>query len=126
MPFRAIYEIIQYVQSIYFSFQLLIYGSGHCKFVNFSGQRSARLNADQSIYTSRHSRGYSPSLFIRVFDLILFGSASSHAEELDGAWVDKIIHFPRWKAYITKLNAEWSGFTFYVCQFLFHCISEKY
>lgn len=85
----------------------------HCKFVNFSGQRSARLNADQSIYTTRHSRGYSPSLFIKVFDWILFGSGSSHAEELDGAWVDKIIHFPRWKAYITKLNAEWSGFTFY-------------
>ncbi|KAL4062713.1 hypothetical protein V8B97DRAFT_1877571 [Scleroderma yunnanense] len=96
-----------------FAFRSVMYRLGHCKFVNFSGQRYARLNADQSIYNTRHSRGYSPSRLIRIFDLVLFGSASIHAEELERAWVDKIIHYPRWKAYISKLNTEWSNFTFY-------------
>ncbi|KAG6333453.1 hypothetical protein ID866_5634 [Astraeus odoratus] len=90
---------------------VFIYLLGHTKFVNFSGQPCARLNVDQSIY--RPSDGPSLSLIIRLFDLLLFGSASVHAEELERTWVDQIVNFPRWKAYISKLTTEWSGFTFY-------------
>ncbi|KAL4062372.1 hypothetical protein J3A83DRAFT_4194794 [Scleroderma citrinum] len=102
-----------------------VWVTGMSTYETIYGQRYARLNADQSIYNTRHSRGYSPSRLIRIFDLVLFGSASIHAEELERAWVDKIIHYPRWKAYISKLNTEWSNFTFYVCRFLVFALPKS-
>ncbi|KAI6025443.1 hypothetical protein EDC04DRAFT_2723065 [Pisolithus marmoratus] len=86
----------------------------HSKFINFGGQPCARLNADQSIYASRHHLSRSgTSLLIRIFDLLLFQSASVHLEELREMWVDQIVHYPRWQKYIAKLTSEWARFTIF-------------
>ncbi|KAI6098347.1 hypothetical protein EDD16DRAFT_1718615 [Pisolithus croceorrhizus] len=53
------------------------------RFINFSGQPCARLDADQCIYASHHHPSRSgSSLLIRTFDLFLFQSASVYLEEL--------------------------------------------
>ncbi|KAI6038774.1 hypothetical protein EDC04DRAFT_2691598 [Pisolithus marmoratus] len=86
----------------------------HSKFINFGGQPCARLNADQSIYASHHHLSRSgSSLLIRIFDLLLFQSASVHLEELRQMWVDQIVHYPRWQKYIAKLTSEWARFTIF-------------
>ncbi|KAF9244162.1 hypothetical protein BU15DRAFT_71725 [Melanogaster broomeanus] len=90
----------------------LIRQVGDAKYVNFYGQTSARLNADQSVYADPgDNSGTSRLLF--VLDLLLFGSGSSHFRSLKGVWVDHMVNFPRWKGFINKLLAEWNSFTIY-------------
>ncbi|KAI6016564.1 hypothetical protein BKA83DRAFT_4331434 [Pisolithus microcarpus] len=84
------------------------------RFINFSGQSCARLDADQCIYASHHHPSRSGSSFlIRIFDLFLFKSASVYLEELRRMWVDQIVHYPRWQKYIAKLTSEWARFTIF-------------
>ncbi|KAI6102023.1 hypothetical protein EV401DRAFT_769284 [Pisolithus croceorrhizus] len=84
------------------------------RFINFSGQPCARLDADQCIYASHHHPSRSgSSLLIRTFDLFLFQSASVYLEELRQMWVDQIVHYPRWQKYIAKLTSEWARFTIF-------------
>ncbi|KAI6137273.1 hypothetical protein F5141DRAFT_76834 [Pisolithus sp. B1] len=84
------------------------------RFINFSGQPFARLDADKSIYAPNdHPSRSGSSFLIRIFDLFLFQSASGHLEELRQMWVDQIVHYPRWQKYIAKLTSEWSRFTIF-------------
>ncbi|KAI6105028.1 hypothetical protein EV401DRAFT_1893024 [Pisolithus croceorrhizus] len=84
------------------------------RFINFSGQPCARLDADQCIYASHHHPSRSGSSFlIRTFDLFLFQSASVYLKELRQMWVDQIVHYPRWQKYIAKLTSEWARFTIF-------------
>lgn len=86
----------------------------HSRFINFSGQPCVRLNADQYIYASHHrSLRSGSSVLIRIFDVFLFQSASTHLEDLRQMWVDQIVHYPRWQKYITKLTSEWARFTIF-------------
>ncbi|KIK21489.1 hypothetical protein PISMIDRAFT_104009 [Pisolithus microcarpus 441] len=96
------------------SFNLRQLSSGRSRFINFSGQSCARLDADQCIYASHHHPSRSGSSFlIRIFDLFLFKSASVYLEELRRMWVDQIVHYPRWQKYIAKLTSEWARFTIF-------------
>ncbi|KAI6132455.1 hypothetical protein EDD16DRAFT_407590 [Pisolithus croceorrhizus] len=84
------------------------------RFINFSGQHCARLDAGKSIYASHdHPSRSGSSFLIRIFDLFLFQSASGHIEELRQMWVDQIVHYPHWKEYIAKLTSEWARFTIF-------------
>ncbi|KAH7885731.1 hypothetical protein F5I97DRAFT_1954424 [Phlebopus sp. FC_14] len=83
------------------------------KFINFYGQPGARLNADQSVYTTARKRRQAPSILIKVADVFMFGSPSTHAKELEKVWVDQSVNFPRWKGFIGRLSTEWGGFTIY-------------
>ncbi|KAI5988625.1 hypothetical protein EDD15DRAFT_2531698 [Pisolithus albus] len=84
------------------------------RFINFSGQPCARLDADQCIYASHYRSSRSgPPYLIRIFDLFLFKSASVYLEELRQMWVDQIVHYPRWQKYIAKLTLEWARFTIF-------------
>ncbi|KIK91513.1 hypothetical protein PAXRUDRAFT_830785 [Paxillus rubicundulus Ve08.2h10] len=83
------------------------------RFVNFYGQPEARLNVDQSVYTKLRGQDETPSLLIRISDLLLFGGPSAHATELQRVWVDRTVNFPRWKGFVSKLSNEWAGFTIY-------------
>ncbi|KAI5992710.1 hypothetical protein EDD15DRAFT_965279 [Pisolithus albus] len=84
------------------------------RFINFSGQPFARLDAGKSIYAphDRSSPSGSSSL-IRIIDLFLFRSASGHLEELKQMWVDQIVHYPSWQKYIAKLTSDWARFTIF-------------
>ncbi|KAJ8584356.1 hypothetical protein M405DRAFT_798136, partial [Rhizopogon salebrosus TDB-379] len=80
------------------------------KFVNFCGQRGARLDADQSLYESSSERERSP-MVLRILNVILFNSPDLHRESLLKVWVDKTVVKPRWKKFINQLNLEWNSFT---------------
>ncbi|KAI5985872.1 hypothetical protein EDD15DRAFT_2532651 [Pisolithus albus] len=84
------------------------------RFINFSGQPFARLDAGKSIYAP-HDRPSSSGLssLIRIIDLFLFRSASGHLEELKQMWVDQIVHYPSWQKYIAKLTSDWARFTIF-------------
>ncbi|KIK17297.1 hypothetical protein PISMIDRAFT_111762, partial [Pisolithus microcarpus 441] len=84
------------------------------RFINFSGQPFARLDAGKSIYAPHHRLSSSGSSFlIRIIDLFLFQSASGHLEELKQMWVDQIVHYPSWQKYIAKLTSDWARFTIF-------------
>ncbi|KAI5985862.1 hypothetical protein EDD15DRAFT_1615343 [Pisolithus albus] len=84
------------------------------RFINFSGQPFARLDAGKSIYASHDRPPSSGSSFlIRMIDLFLFRSASGHLEELKQMWVDQIVHYPSWQKYIAKLTSDWARFTIF-------------
>ncbi|KAF9235395.1 hypothetical protein BU15DRAFT_27402, partial [Melanogaster broomeanus] len=82
------------------------------KFVNWYGQPTARLDADQSIYatTSSHQR---VSLLLRMLNPFLFRSPEAHLRTIRRMWVDEMVVQPRWKNFIDLLNKEWNQFTIF-------------
>ncbi|KAF9235394.1 hypothetical protein BU15DRAFT_64913 [Melanogaster broomeanus] len=82
------------------------------KFVNWCGQPTARLDADQSIYatTSSHQR---VSLLLRMLNPFLFRSPEAHLRTIRRMWVDEMVVRPRWKNFIDLLNKEWNQFTIF-------------
>ncbi|KAF9225083.1 hypothetical protein BS17DRAFT_879243 [Gyrodon lividus] len=82
------------------------------KFVNWCGQPSARLDADQSVYkrTSSHER---KSFLLQMLNPLLFGSPNAHLKSIRRMWVDEIVVQPRWKNFIVVLNNEWNRFTIF-------------
>lgn len=85
----------------------------HNRFVNFHGQPSARLNANQSIYAHTRDRSYDLplSLLYQLCNIVLLGSPAAHAKELKQVWVDHVINYPHWKTFSNKMSKEWTGFT---------------
>lgn len=83
------------------------------QFLNFHGQPGARLDADQSVHEGRKQR-LRTSLLLRIIDWFLFGTPSRHSAALKSVWVDQTLNQPRWRAFITAVNTEWTGFTIYV------------
>ena len=88
------------------------------KFVNFCGQRGARLDADQPLYDSNSGREKNP--IFRFLNVVLFNSLDIHLESLRKAWVDKTVVKPRWKKFVDQLNGEWSSFTVFVSKSFIH------
>lgn len=81
------------------------------KYANFCGQPGARVDADRSIYYKEgHER---ETLIFRLSNLILWYGPRKHYKRIQRVWVDEIINAPRWKDFITQLDAEWRGFTLY-------------
>ncbi|OAX36833.1 hypothetical protein K503DRAFT_867288 [Rhizopogon vinicolor AM-OR11-026] len=78
------------------------------KFVNFCGQRGARLDADQSLYDSENED--IPAI-LRILNVVLFNSPNLHRESLNKVWVDKTVVKPRWNKFMDQLNSEWNSFT---------------
>ncbi|KAG2042009.1 hypothetical protein BDR03DRAFT_841637, partial [Suillus americanus] len=82
------------------------------KFFNFCGLPSARLDADQTVYTKK--RGNKLILVLSwAFNVAMFGAPQSHMEELRRVWVDRSVNSPRWKNFNSKLSSEWSSITMY-------------
>ncbi|KAL4068826.1 hypothetical protein V8B97DRAFT_1872600, partial [Scleroderma yunnanense] len=82
------------------------------QFLNFHGQPGARLDVDQSVYESSKQRTQR-STVLRILDLFLFGAPSRYSKPLRSVWVDHTVVQPRWRAFMTALNTEWTGFTIY-------------
>ncbi|KIJ11348.1 hypothetical protein PAXINDRAFT_118977 [Paxillus involutus ATCC 200175] len=82
------------------------------KFVNWCGQPTARLDADQSVYEKATSQRRT-SLLLQVLNRLLFGSPEAHLKSIRRMWVDEIVVQPRWKNFIVVLNDEWNRFTIF-------------
>ncbi|KAG1751122.1 hypothetical protein EDB19DRAFT_1903981 [Suillus lakei] len=83
----------------------------NAKFVNFCGQPGARLNVDQSLYGESNTR--SKRIFLRLMNVMLFGSPDAQSKALHRIWVDDTIVQPRWKNFIDRLTTEWNGYTIF-------------
>ncbi|KAG2129446.1 hypothetical protein DEU56DRAFT_982320 [Suillus clintonianus] len=83
----------------------------NAKFVNFCGQPGARLNVDQSLYGEFNTR--SKRIFLRLMNIMLFGSPDAQSKALHRIWVDDTIVQPRWKNFIDRLTTEWNGYTIF-------------
>jgi len=81
----------------------------HWKFVNQHGQRSARLNCNQSIYSPSPS-SRPRSRIIQIAGAFLFGTPSGYLRDLENIYVDTVIALPTWRVYIKKLQTEWQEF----------------
>ncbi|KIJ58821.1 hypothetical protein HYDPIDRAFT_33784 [Hydnomerulius pinastri MD-312] len=83
------------------------------KFYNFHGQPGARLEADQSVYSKAGDEQQSSSIFFAPIDFLFFYAPSAQIRKLEEIWVDKVVHYTRWKTFVSGLNNEWNGFTIY-------------
>jgi hypothetical protein len=81
----------------------------HQRFLNFHGQRGARLDRNASIYGTKGRR----SLFGEVLSLGLFCAPDVHFRALQDIWVDKTVGHVPWNKLIGRLTSEWRDFTLY-------------
>ncbi|KAJ6588820.1 hypothetical protein B0H19DRAFT_220413 [Mycena capillaripes] len=76
---------------------------------NFHGEPSARLNVDQSVYTTVRKR----TLLIKLLSPLLFYAPDFHLVGLQTIYTDGLIRHRGWSEFITRLNREWQEFTLY-------------
>ncbi|KAG1860178.1 hypothetical protein DFJ58DRAFT_779756 [Suillus subalutaceus] len=82
------------------------------KFLNFYGQVSARLNADQSVYEVEQSR-QKGTLRLRFANAFLWGAPAAQYKFLQNTWIDNILNYPKWSKHISRLNSDWSNVTIF-------------
>lgn len=90
----------------------LTFQPARARFSNFYGEIGARLGTDHSVYAEDNYLDRRP--IVKLFNLILFGSPSSHVRKIDSVWVDQSVNRPRWKMFMNGLTNEWSGLAIYV------------
>ncbi|KAJ7640899.1 hypothetical protein DFH06DRAFT_1477813 [Mycena polygramma] len=76
---------------------------------NFHGEPSARLNVDQSVYSTIRKR----TLLIKLLCPLLFYAPDFHLAGLQTIYTDGLIRHRGWSEFITRLNSEWQEFTLY-------------
>lgn len=81
------------------------------RFSNFYGEIGARLGTDHTVYAEDNYLDRRP--IVKLFNLVLFGSPSSHVRKIDSVWVDQSVNRPRWKMFMNGLTTEWSGLAIY-------------
>jgi hypothetical protein len=96
----------------------LITSLAHNQFIHLYGQRGARLDRDQSVYSSTVK---SRSLLVRHFSPLLFGAPETHLRALENIWVDRLVHVDSWIQFNKKLIAEWKEITIIV-MLLYACM----
>ncbi|KAG8216890.1 hypothetical protein J3R82DRAFT_7159 [Butyriboletus roseoflavus] len=73
------------------------------QFMNFCGQKCARLNADTPLFGQQT---WNHSIVFKLVNMFLLGSPNEHAVRLRRVWVDGTIIQPRWKDFINRLANE--------------------
>lgn len=81
------------------------------RFSNFYGEIGARLGTDHTVYAEDSYLEKRP--LVKLFNLVMFGSPSSHVRKIDSVWVDQSVNRPRWKTFMNGLTNEWSGLAIY-------------
>ncbi|KAG0694004.1 hypothetical protein DFH29DRAFT_961911 [Suillus ampliporus] len=81
------------------------------RFSNFYGEIGARLGTDHTVYAEDNYLDKRP--IVKLFNIVLFGSPSSHVRKIDSVWVDQSVNRPRWKMFMNGLTSEWSGLAIY-------------
>ncbi|KAA1472057.1 hypothetical protein DENSPDRAFT_838208 [Dentipellis sp. KUC8613] len=76
------------------------------KYVNFHGQRGARLSREQSIHGTKPQRTF----LITALSPLLFWAPEAHLRDLEQIYVDFQLHDKTWGRFIKKLQNEWNEF----------------
>lgn len=80
------------------------------KYINFAGQPCARLSHTQAVYNTEARRR---SALINIFSPLLFLAPEVHLRGLEKIWVDEVMWEVPWKAFVQKLQGEWTEFILY-------------
>jgi len=121
------------------------------RFINFYGQKGARLTNDQTIYGFQPTRTY----LIKTLSFFLFYAPELHLRGthgcswlslcskttqigLESVYTDFVICQHRWVHFITRLQSDWTEFILYVsilssshCSVTYaippigHCVAER-
>jgi len=101
--------------------------TAYFRYVNFYGQKGARLANDQTIYGFLPKRTY----LIKAFSILLFYAPELHLRGMRGCrvlyphpetrlvglesvYTDFVISQHRWVEFITRLKSDWAEFILYV------------
>lgn len=79
------------------------------RYINFYGQKGARLTTDQTIYGFRPKRTY----LIKTMSILLFFAPESHLKGLESIYTDFVLCQHRWAQFTTRLQADWTEFVLY-------------
>ncbi|KAF9227021.1 hypothetical protein BS17DRAFT_764376 [Gyrodon lividus] len=86
-----------------FNFEAILNtGTDHHYFLNFHGERGARLHFDQTIYGWR----YYPSLLMTVCAPLLFMAPVTNVRSLHKIFVDGIANRDKWNIFVNRLNSQ--------------------
>lgn len=81
----------------------------YARYLNFFGQKGARLTNDQTIYGTQPKRTY----LIKTMSVLLFSAPEVHLKGLESIYTDYVLCQHRWAQFITPLQADWSGLVLY-------------
>ncbi|KAG2133715.1 hypothetical protein DEU56DRAFT_810328 [Suillus clintonianus] len=79
----------------------------HCQYLNYHGQRGARLSRDQTVHGDTYEER---STMMRCLALLLFNAPYEHVRSLHKLYVDSIVNHLDWRTFVQKLNAEMQDF----------------
>jgi len=75
------------------------------RYINFFGQREARLSTDQSIFKDDNRK--KRTFLIKSMSLLLFYAPEVHLKALDIVYTDFIVCQHKWAKFICKVQNEW-------------------
>ncbi|KAG1834813.1 hypothetical protein EV424DRAFT_1309562, partial [Suillus variegatus] len=79
----------------------------HCQYLNYYGQRGARLSRDQTVHGDSYEKR---SVMMKCLAPLLFNAPYEHVHSLHKLYVDSIVHQLDWRTFVQKLNAEMQDF----------------
>ncbi|KAG2069570.1 hypothetical protein BDR04DRAFT_683680 [Suillus decipiens] len=79
----------------------------HCQYLNYHGQRSARLSRDQTVHGDSYEKR---SVMMKCLAPLLFNAPYEHIHSLHKLYVDSIVNQLDWRTFVQKLNAEMQAF----------------
>jgi hypothetical protein len=80
------------------------------RFFHFHGEKTPRLNNDQSVYGHNPKRSY----FITVLSPLLFNAPLRHLRAMEIVNMDQHINQSSWYQLISTLRTEWQELVLYV------------
>lgn len=81
----------------------------YARYLNFYGQKGARLTTDQTIYGTQSKRTY----LIKTLSIFFFYAPEVHLRGIESIYTDFVLCQHRWAQFITPLQAEWSELVLY-------------
>jgi hypothetical protein len=84
----------------------------HNVFLNFGGQRGARLHSDQ--FTHETSAN-SPSLLLRIVSYFMYSAPRENLERLKKVFIGGLFLSPKWTEFIGEMRVESDGYVVVVC-----------
>jgi hypothetical protein len=85
--------------------------SAHWRFLNFHGQRHARLVRDKIAYDKPSCKR---SILISLLSPLLFLAPEVHLREMEKLWTDDIDIESVWKRFMSNLLGEWNDLILWV------------
>jgi len=80
----------------------------HTRFINFFGEKNARL-----FRTQIKPEEKPPSVWLKIAFLLLFDAPSTHLITLQELWVDEVLYSEGWRKFMEALVADWQDLIFW-------------